>query len=221
MLLQFSSSELNPTRAIVFDLDGTLLDSFQSHYRVYNRLFADLGTPFDEAAYARHYSPNWYIMYQRLGLPEASWPEADRLWLHYYAQESPDRRDGADEVLAAVHASGRALGLVTSGDRSRVERDLRRMGWTNVFEVVICGGDTQERKPKPAPLLAALQYLSVQSSATAYVGDTIEDIMMGKAAGVVTVAVLGGFSTRDTLKQAAPNLLLSSLRELVPLLKKA
>lgn len=208
-------SALRGLRAVLFDLDGTLVDSFRSHYRVYQRVFTDLGMFFDESAYQRFYSPNWYIFYERMGVPKERWPEADRLWLHYYRQEAPDRREGADDVLAAVVASGRALGLVTSGDRSRVERDLQRMGWTKHFQVVICGGDTADRKPEPAPLLAALDRMRVPPSQAAYVGDTVEDMVMGKAGGVTTVAVLGGFSSKDTLEQTKPDLLLPSLRNLV------
>lgn len=213
-----ASQSLRRTQAVLFDLDGTLLDSFQSHYRVYRHVFTDLGLPFDVQAYARYYSPNWYIFYGRMGLPKARWPEADRLWLHYYSREAPDRRQGADQALAAVLASGRALGLVTSGDRSRVERDLQRMGWTSQFLVVICGGDTADRKPKPAPLQAGLDQLQVPASRAAYVGDTVEDVTMGKAAGVLTVAVLGGFSSKETLEQTQPDVLVSSLRELTDLL---
>ena len=104
-------------------------------------MFADLAVPFDEAAYARHYSPNWYRFYERLGLPKELWTDADEAWLRYYHEESPDKREGADEALAAVRAAGRALGLVTSGDRARVDSDLRRLGWASTFEVTICGGE--------------------------------------------------------------------------------
>lgn len=215
MVSSSASEALSRVRAVLFDLDGTLIDSFHSHYNVYRNVFANLGMALDEAAYQRCYSPNWYIFYERLGVPHDRWPEADRLWLHYYSQEAPDRREGADDVLAAVVASGRALGLVTSGDRSRVERDLQRMGWTDRFQVIICGGDTEDRKPKPAPLLTALKQLRVQASRAAYVGDTVEDVMMGKAGGVTTVGVLGGFSPKETLEQIRPDLLLPSLRDLV------
>lgn len=205
-------------RAVLFDLDGTLLDSFRSHYRVYQRVFSDLGMPFDEDAYVRYYSPNWYIFYERMGLAKDRWPEADELWLRYYASEAPQRRDGADEILAAVRARGRALGLVTSGDRSRVERDLQRMGWSETFDAVVCGGDVTERKPRPGPLLHALEAVEIPAAEAIYVGDTVEDVAMGRAAGTGTVAVLGGFSSKEALAEANPDLLVASLRDLAALL---
>ncbi len=201
-------------RAVLFDLDGTLLDSYRSHYRVYTHVFHDLRRSFDETAYVRHYSPNWYIFYERLGLPESLWGEADRLWLHYYAQEAPDERVGATELLAVVRASGRTLGLVTSGDRSRVERDLQRMQWNTAFDVVVCGGDVPDRKPHPGPLLHALGILQTVPAAALYLGDTIDDVAMGKAVGVMTAAVLGGFSPRAAFQQMPPDVLLNSLSEM-------
>ncbi len=205
-------------RAVLFDLDGTLLDSVESHYRVFTQVLEAFAVPLDRETFHREYSPNWYQFYQRLGLPENDWPEADRLWLRYYTDEAPAGRDGANETLAAVRASGRATGLITAGDRSRVERDLRRSGWDDAFDVVVCAGDVAERKPHPAPLHHGLRRLEVPPDAAVYVGDTVEDIAMGRAAGVATVAVLGGFSSREALAQMAPREILASLRDLIGLL---
>lgn len=207
-----------PFRAVCFDLDGTLLDSLASHHAVYRKVFADLGMPLDDAHYAARYSPNWYLFYERMGVPRERWEEADRLWLRYYADQAPDARPGADAVLALVRASGRRLGLVTSGDRSRVERDIRRSGWKEAFDVVVCGGDVAERKPLPGPLLHALGRLEVEPERSLYVGDTVEDVAMAKAAGARVAAVLGGFGTRDALLAEGPDALVTSLEELSPLL---
>src|SRR2546426_1258699 len=211
-------SVLHDTRAVLFDLDGTLLDSFQSHYRVYQHVFADLRIGFDEGTFVQYYSPNWYLLYERIGLSRDRWPDADQLWLHYYEQETPGPREGAAEVLAAVKASRRALGLVTSGERTRVDRDLERLGWQRLFDAVVCGGDTSHMKPNPAPLRLALNHLNASPPAAVYVGDTIEDVQMGKAAGTVTVALTGGFSSQETLSGERPDFLLDNLQELVTLL---
>lgn len=214
-------SPLAQIRAVLFDLDGTLLDSFQSHFRVYQHLFADLRIPFDEGVFARSYSPNWYVTYERIGLPKDRWPEADRLWLHYYERETPSPRDGAAQLLAMVKTSGRALGLVTSGERSRVERDLDRVGWQTYFQTVVCGGDTPYRKPHPAPLRRGLDHLQIRPVEAAYVGDTVEDVRMGQRVGTTTVAVAGGFAPKEILVEARPDLLLASLPELTTLLARS
>lgn len=213
-----TSPTLQRMRAFLFDLDGTLLDSLHAQFHVYQRVFADLGAHFDEAGYLQHYSPNWYVFYDRMGLPRERWPDADRLWLKYYAQEAPNPRPGAAEVLTAIKASGRPIGLVTSGERSRVARDLARVGWQVLFDVVVCGGDTPQRKPHPAPLLRGLDGVHVAPRDAVYVGDTVEDVQMGKQAGTSTAAVAGGFAALATLRGEQPDFLCESLLDLAALL---
>jgi HAD superfamily hydrolase (TIGR01509 family) len=205
-----------PLRAALFDLDGTLLDSLASQYTVFARVFDALGKRFDKAVYRTHYSPNWYLLYERLGLPRERWPEADRLWLEHYARTAPPAMPGAEEVIAAARSVGLAVGLVTSGDRSRVERDLARVGWEATFDIVVCGSDLAERKPKPGPLRHALARMDVAPEAAIYVGDTVDDVVMGKAAGTLTAGVAIGFSPWEALVEAAPTYLCRSLREVAP-----
>jgi phosphoglycolate phosphatase len=202
-------------QAILFDWDGTLLDSYESHLRVYRQVLAHFGMTLDEEDYIRHYSPDWYTFYERLGLHPRWWEKADRLWLQYNAAEKPPLRRNARFVLEQLQVRGFLLGLVTAGDRRRVLQDLRRLDLRGPFQVIVCGGDVQVRKPDPGPLLHALRQLDVAPSLAAYVGDTPEDVEMGRRAGVLTVAVLGGFGRRETLEAASPDLLVSSLEELL------
>src|SRR3990170_5029877 len=134
-------------RAVLFDLDGTLLDSLSAQFAVFTRVFDSLGLRFDEAAYRAHYSPNWYLLYERIGVPKERWAEADRLWLEHYTREAPRAMPGAEDAIAAARHGGRTVGLVTSGDRSRVERDHARVGRGAAVDVVVCGGDVAERQP--------------------------------------------------------------------------
>jgi HAD superfamily hydrolase (TIGR01549 family) len=157
-------------------------------------------------------------MYERLRVPKERWEDADRAWLHYYSEEAPEKCAGADAALAAVRSAGREVGLVTSGDRSRVDNDLRRLGWTGVFTVTVCGGEVPQRKPHPEALLYALGQLAIPPAQAAYVGDTVEDVEMGRAAGTLTIAVHGGFSTPAVLAAAQPDFTLTSLAGLPGLL---
>ncbi len=116
---------------------------------------------------------------------------------------------------------GRAhhLGLVTSGDRDRVTRQLREFRLTRMFGARVCSGDTHQKKPHPAPLRLALQQLSLPPAACVYVGDSPEDLEMAKRAGVRAIAVLGPFPTEKRLRAAHPDFLLESIRELPDMLK--
>src|ERR1700742_3749081 len=111
-------------RAVVFDWDGTLMDNAEPTFRCYVRTFADFGIAYDRAAYEETYSPNWYHTFRCVGIPEERWPEADAKWLTYFAEESTLLLPGAHEALELLGAHGIARGIVTSGGRERVGREL-------------------------------------------------------------------------------------------------
>ena len=204
----------NHLKAVLFDWDGTLVDSARASFRCYVRLFARFGLTFDEGAFHRFYSPNWQRTYRAMGLPEARWAEADRLWLDLYSQDESHLMPGAREALQDVTARGLVLGLVTSGDGRRVRGELTRFGIADRFEVVLCGEDAQNRKPHPEALLLALETLAVQAGQAAYVGDSPEDVEMARAAGVYSVGVPGGFPNQEALRASDPDLWLTSIAEL-------
>jgi HAD superfamily hydrolase (TIGR01509 family) len=112
------------------------------------------------------------------------------------------------------------LGLVSSGDRDRVSRQLREFRLTRVFRTRVLGGDTREKKPHPAPLQKALKEMKAEARDCVYVGDTPEDVEMARAAGVRAIAVLGPFPTEKRLRAVRPEILLNGLEELPALLRE-
>jgi dTDP-3-amino-3,4,6-trideoxy-alpha-D-glucose transaminase len=198
-------------QAVLFDWDGTLVDSAQASYRCYVRLFSHYGIRFDEESFERTYSPNWHRTYEQLGLPRAVWEEADRRWLEHYSGEETSLLPGARETLERVRQAGLRVALVTSGDRQRVSGELARLGLTGAFEVTTCADDAPQRKPHPASLLLTLDRMGRAPSAAAYVGDSPEDVEMARAAGAYAVGVFGGFPNRGALEAAEPDLLVSDL----------
>jgi HAD superfamily hydrolase (TIGR01549 family) len=203
---------------VLFDWDGTLIDSYGADSSAYLAMFREMGIPWGLEELARHYSPNWYRVYRAAKLPRARWDDADRAWRAQYAKHSPRLIAGARQVLVRL---GRAhhLGLVTSGDRDRVTQQLRAFRLTRLFGARVCSGDTPEKKPHPAPLRLALRQLRLEPSACVYVGDSPEDLQMAKSAGVRAIAVLGPFPTEKRLRAARPEFLLESIRELPEVLK--
>ena len=205
-------------RGVLFDWDGTLIDSYAADSSAYLAMFREMGIPWGLKELARHYSPNWYRVYRAAKLPRARWDDADRAWRAQYAKHSPRLIAGARQVLVRL---GRAhhLGLVTSGDRDRVTQQLRAFRLTRLFGARVCSGDTPEKKPHPAPLRLALRQLCLEPSACVYVGDSPEDLEMAKSAGVRAIAVLRPFPTEKRLRAAKPEFLLESIRELPEVLK--
>ena len=198
-------------RAVLFDWDGTLVDTAEASYRCYVKLFGSYSIPFDRDAFQRTYSPNWHLTYAALGLPRDRWDDADARWLEHYCQEDVVLIDGARAALARVRAAGLAAGLVTSGDRVRVSRELVALEVASVFHVVVCAEDIVNRKPHPEALLLALERLEVRPAEAAYVGDSPEDMRMAQAAGVFTVGIPGGFPNRAALAASAPDVMAPSV----------
>ncbi|MGB2642114.1 MAG: HAD family hydrolase [Candidatus Acidiferrum sp.] len=204
---------------VLFDWDGTLVDSYEADSSAYLAMFQEMGIPWGLEELARHYSPNWYRVYRAAKLPRARWEDADRAWRKHYAKHSPPLIVGAKQVLVRLGRTHR-LGLVTSGDRDRVTRQLRTFRLTRFFGARVCSGDTREKKPHSAPLRLALRKLRLDPSACVYVGDSPEDLQMAKRAGVLAIAVLGPFPTEERLRAAQPDFLLESIRELPDVLNR-
>lgn len=199
-------------RAVLFDWDGTLADTAEASFRCYVRMFEELGIPFDRETYARTYSPNWHFTYRALGVPEERWAEADERWLHHFSCESVALLDGAREILQTLSPRV-ATGIVTSGGRERITRELAYHGLAAHVHDYVCGNDVKERKPHPEGLLVCMDRLRVRAGEAAYVGDSPEDIAMARAAGVTSIAVPGKYPNRDALLAAGPDVFVESLRD--------
>jgi HAD superfamily hydrolase (TIGR01509 family) len=201
-------------RGVLFDWDGTLLNSYAADTAAYLAMFREMQIPWGLAELERHYSPNWYNVYRAAKIPRAKWEAADKSWRVNYARHRPKLLPGARRVVALL-ARRHALGLVTSGDRDRVHRQLREFRLWNQFAARICSEDTRFRKPHPAPLRLALRYMNLRARECVYVGDSPEDLEMARSAGVrAAIAILGPFPTEKRLRAAKPDVLLESITEL-------
>lgn len=207
-------------RGVLFDWDGTLLNSHAADTAAYLAMFRAMGIPWGLAELKEHYSPNWYSVYRTAKLPKRHWDAADKAWRENYASQRPKLIRGARRVLARIGSRHR-LGLVTSGDRDRVHKQLKEFDLFEAFDARVCAGDTAERKPHPAPLQLALRRMRLAPESTVYVGDAPEDLQMARSAGVrAAIAVLGPFPTEKRLRAARPDALLESILELPAVLNR-
>ncbi|HEY6049968.1 MAG TPA: HAD family hydrolase [Thermoanaerobaculia bacterium] len=213
-----SNRRAGQIRAVLFDWDGTLLDSAESSFRSYCRLFAPYGIDFTRELFAKTYAPDWYRTYEGIGLPREKWKEADARWLEIHAEEACALRPGAPEALANLSGAGVTAALVTSGSRVRVERELESLGVRGAFAELVCGEDAVRKKPDPEALLLALRRLAVGAADAAYVGDSPEDVVMARRAGVFAVGIEGGFPNAEALREAKPDFVAGGLIEAVSVL---
>jgi HAD superfamily hydrolase (TIGR01509 family) len=200
---------------VLFDWDGTLVDSAEQAFEATRKAFGDLGIVLDLQAYNRVYSPNWYVMYAQLGLPRLKWQEADELFLRHYDGSGLRMQPGGWAALDELARRNYALGIVTSGSGSRVRQEIVSFGLGGVFKAVICGEDVVNRKPDPEGLGRAMERMRKRPGSCCYVGDCPEDVEMGRRANMLTIGIPGPYPASRRLKDARPDYLFDSLSEFV------
>lgn len=191
--------------AIVFDWDGTLVDSLPTIFGVNTQVLAEYGVPFDVVRYRAAYTPDWRVMYQRLGLPDDAVDSAGERWVELYrAAESAGLLPRAGESLRRLADAGFVMGLVTAGHRDVVERQLARFGLGDYLPARVFGTDEIASKPHPDPLLRVLDELgrSHRIATARYVGDAPDDMRMARAAGSIGIGIESSIGTREDLLRA-------------------
>lgn len=204
---------------VLFDWDGTLIDSYHADTSAYLAMFKEMGIGWGLEELEKNYSPNWYQVYRAAKLPRTLWNDADRSWRAHYAKHRPKLISGVRRVLSRLGGK-HSLGLVTSGDRDRVLRQLRQFRLTRLFSARVCSGDTLRKKPHPEPLKLALRQMKLEPEFCVYVGDSAQDVEMARSAGVLAIGVLGPFPTERRLRAARPEFLIRSLKELPDVLQR-
>jgi HAD superfamily hydrolase (TIGR01549 family) len=210
---------------ILFDLDGTLVDSRHdiavAFRHAWETVFGD--TPPDTGAIAQHIGKPLEEMLSELG-GRLSPPLFSAFLTRYrstYAMQDACLARLYPEVIAALRAlSHFMLGIVTTKEPGQAEITLRRLGLTPFFRHIQGGIANIRLKPAPDPILAALAALHSSPARALVVGDTPADILAGKAAGTTTCAVTYGFGTREALLRCAPDHVIASFGELVDIVRK-
>ena len=192
-------------RAVLFDLDGTLLDSAPDLVAALNWL---------RMRHGMHALPVAQVQFAAsrgaVGLLEAGMPMADPETLEGWRLEFLSRYeqcswldsklyDGVEEVLAFLADTGLSCGLVTNKPEYLTHPILSAAGIGDRLGSVICGDTLEERKPHPAPVLAACEQLNVLPQESLFVGDDLRDIQAGVAAGVHTCAAMYGYGSAEML----------------------
>jgi HAD superfamily hydrolase (TIGR01549 family) len=209
------SAEARLINTLLFDWDGTLFDSATTGLQAFQRTFDDLGVPFTHEFYQTHYSPNWYSMYEALQLPREEWKRADELWLEHYGEQPARMVEAAHETIVELDRRGYRLGVVTSGSQKRVTREINELGLASTFQVLVCNENIVNKKPHPEGLEKAMASLKSPREGCGYVGDSPEDILMGRNASVLTVGVPSAYPTSKHLSAAGPDIHIKSISELL------
>src|SRR5262249_25953232 len=221
----------HPIRCVLFDLDGTLLDSTELIFQSYQHTLAsELGAPATrEELYLASGQPLPEAFAAILDYRQVHRPDLERAALvqrlvatyrvFNVANHDALTRTFADvpAVLAEVRRRGYPLGLVTSKGREIGQLGLRLAGIAEAFDVAVFQEDSARHKPYPDPLWVALERLGLRErpAEAVYVGDSTHDLVAGRAAGVQTAAALWGPFPRESLTALDPDFLLATIGDVL------
>jgi HAD superfamily hydrolase (TIGR01509 family) len=196
-------------RALIFDLDGTLVDTVYAHVFTWQQALAEAGMPIDGWRIHRRIGMSGGLfaraVARELGRP-LSKDETDALQLRHtelFEQLLPERRPlpGAVELLQHLRETGVLFGIATSGSRPDVNASLDSLG-IGPDTVVIERGDVARAKPEPDLFLACAERLGVGPKECYVVGDAVWDLLAARRAEMLSVGLLSGGYGDDELTRA-------------------
>jgi len=208
-------------QAVLFDLDGTLLDSFEQYWRALVAALEDFD--FEPPPVAR--------LRQLMGLPGLDTvltvgvptERAYDVWLRWAEWEGQLANlvhpfPGVVPLLERLRAAGYRLGIVTSRPRISLDATPAALDLLPHVDLLVTRDDTTKGKPHPAPLLHAFQRLGMLPSRGVYVGDAPFDVEAGRRAGCLTVLTTWDSADHDRLTEVEPDFVAASPEELATLL---
>ncbi|HEY4487618.1 MAG TPA: HAD family hydrolase [Candidatus Paceibacterota bacterium] len=210
-------------KAVIFDADGTILDTRELIYQAYRHVLSfhgyavpDKETLFEEvrgnpaeityAKYAIRHDPDALVDIHR----EFQAEHLD-LWSAY---------EGLHDLIQKIRDAGLKIGICTSRGRNVLPM-LEHIGVKDFCQAIVHGDMIVNHKPHPEPLLKVLHEMGVEASDAVMIGDTDADIGAGKAAGVAfTIGITHGVGTREILEEAGADYVVDHLNDVLPLLTK-
>jgi pyrophosphatase PpaX len=208
--------------AVLFDLDGTLIDSIELILNSAQYAFEGREGHVPSAAeWLTGVGIPLATMFRRYARDDA---EVDALIAQYrvYQLEHHDRLvkcyDQVVETVAFIRAAGHPVAIVTSKTGRLARRGIDHVGLGAHFDVIIGCDSCERHKPDPEPVHLALERLGYTPSEAVFVGDSVHDIEAGNAAGVTTVAALWGPFSREDLSASRPTYFLERMADLPRLL---
>jgi phosphoglycolate phosphatase len=224
---------LQEKNVLLFDLDGTLVDSAPDLALAVNKTLLDLG----RAEFDQHTIHHWVgngakVLIERAlsgaaeidpQLDPALSQDALAIFLTHYQQclcVESTLYDDVKEGLLTLKNAGFRLAIITNKPAVFIQPILTGLGINNVFELLIGGDSLLERKPHPAPLHYALEELKVSAQQCVMIGDSKNDILAAKAAHIDSVGLTYGYNYGEDINQYQPQWCFDSFAELLTALKR-
>jgi len=204
------------TRHLIFDLDGTLIDSSEGVVEATNYALVQTGQPERPAVEIKQF----------IGFPLEEMFTAftdvpyDQLWPHFQTRAretvvgSTSPLPYVDETLNLLYQQGFRMAIATTKIKVHVDLIIEKCHWGNRFCATVGGDEVARVKPAPDAFQLALERLGANQSTSLVIGDTINDVLAAKAIDLPVVAVHSPYGGNDALEAAGPTYTIRSVREL-------
>ena len=208
--------------AIIFDVDGVLLESNRLMIELHKIIAKEMGLRVPDD---KEITSLWGKSFREL--INSIWPNVDAKLFKEYVKDYIQKEKiifpavvGSKELIKKLKKMEFKLGIVTGRPRDFTEDHMRNSGFKlNLFDVIVTGDDTKNHKPSPDPILRAVELLKVKPEETLYIGDSLVDLKAAKEAKVEFVGVLtGDVSKEEWIKNNVKNVI-PSVSDLTNLLK--
>lgn len=189
----------NNVKAVLFDMDGTLIDSAPDLLAAINHVRERLDLPPRDLSEQRHIVSRGAAHMLSVGLEDIDGYDeeaARRAFLDYYTENywvNTRPYDGVEQVLAWLAQHDFPWGVVTNKSRRFAEKVMDKAGWNGQSGVLVCGDTLSVAKPDPAPVRHACEALGVEPARAVMIGDDERDILAGRRAGALTALAEWGY----------------------------
>lgn len=188
-------------KCIIFDLDGTMLDTEKMNMIPLQRLIKEelsIDIKYEDLLKYRAYAGKTTLKMLGFKDIEASYSK----WVKYVNEYEDGAKlyEGFDEVIKGLDENGILCGIASSKMKSQYEIDFLKTGLQSYMKSVILAEDTENNKPHPEPLLKAIEILNIEPKDAMYVGDTFADYKSTKAAGMDFGLAVWGATDLDGIK---------------------
>lgn len=213
-------------KAILFDLDGTLVDSLPDIIAAVRLTEQELGLSSNTDEQIRDWIGNGAkVLIRRVvtgeaeqQLSESQWQQAFDVFMRHYAEQGTKLTklyDGVEHLLQTLQQRGMPMALVTNKPKAITVELIRILQIDQYFDVVLGAGDVPNNKPAPDMLLLAAERLGIQVQDCLMVGDSSNDVKAARNADMLVAAVRGGYNHGEPIEQSDPDWVLDNLSELL------
>jgi beta-phosphoglucomutase len=208
-----------PELAVIFDMDGVLVDSYDAHFAGWSRMYRELELDYTEADFAADFGrTSRDILFRRFGdaLANERIRELDERKESLFRESMREKfiaMDGAAELIDALVADGFRIAVGSSAPSENIALCLEKLGRGDRISAIVTGRDVTRGMPDPQVFAMAAERLGVAPKYCAVVEDAVHGIEAANAAGMASIALVGTTS-REQL--AAAKLVVDSLREITP-----